>query len=212
MTSAPVPKPQLIPKDAATLILVDQRAAEPRVLMGRRRPELAFMANMFVFPGGRVDATDETAPSADELAPFVIEKLMVSMAGSPSLARARAFGIAAIRETFEETGLALGPQGLPALGALRLLARAITPPERPRRFDTRFFMADAAHLSSRQIAGDGELLDLDWFTLDEAHALDVPGITKVILGDVARALSASGGPAPIPFYSFHEGQRLRAEL
>jgi 8-oxo-dGTP pyrophosphatase MutT (NUDIX family) len=211
VTSASPSQPLLVPKDAATLILIDRTAGHPRVLMGRRRPELAFMANMFVFPGGRVDVADETAPSADELAPFVAEKLMVSVSGPASLARARGFGIAAIRETYEETGLALGAPQLPALGALRLLARAITPPERPRRFDTRFFIADAVHLSSRQIAGDGELLELSWFTLDEARGLELPAITKVILDDVGHALAA-GGQAPIPFYSFHEGRRVRAEL
>ena len=70
---------------------------------------------------------------------------------------ARALALAAIRETFEETGLAIGvpdhgapgkpPPGAwsrfaatgvtPALDAIDFLAGAITPPGRPRRFDAR---------------------------------------------------------------------------
>ena len=48
--------------------------------------------------------------------------------------------------------------------------RAITPPGRTRRYDSRFFVADAEHLSNLDQPhhdGGGELLTLSWLTLDE---------------------------------------------
>ena len=90
---------------------------------------------------------------------------------APAIARAfaSALALAAIRETFEETGLAIGVGGhgapesppagawtrfaatgvTPALDAIDFLARAITPPGRPRRFDARFLIADARFIAKR---------------------------------------------------------------
>ena len=83
-------KRALRPKDAATLIIVDRSGAEPRILMGRRRADLVFMPNMYVFPGGRVDAADRTAPAADDLDPDVEARLLIAMKGRVSARRARA--------------------------------------------------------------------------------------------------------------------------
>ena len=208
----PVPQPRLKPKDAATLILVDRTGAAPSLLMGRRRPDLAFLANKYVFPGGRVDASDRSAPSTDELAPAVLDKLLRAMRGRPSAARARALGHAAIRETREETGLALGPACAPTLSALTFLARAITPPGRIRRYDTRFFLADAEALTQRTLGGDGELLDLDWFTLPQVRALDLPGITRLIIEDLAHDLeTGASGPRAVPFY-YQRAGRTQCDL
>lgn len=205
----------LVPQDAATLVLVDQTGPTPRLLMGRRHPDLAFMANKFVFPGGRVDAGDFTAEGYGDLAQDTTAKLLIEMRGTPSPARARALAIAAVRELTEETGLILGNEANPPLAALRFLARAITPPDRSRRYDTRFFVADACHLSLSTLAGDGELIDLAWFTLHEARSLDIPGITRRILDDIAqmlpfdRSAARPGVPHPIPFYDHHNGQFRR---
>ena len=159
------------PKDAATLILVDRSGRVPRVLVGRRHDKVVFMPGKFVFPGGRVDATDNRIPVAAEI-PRALEKKLTS--GSPKItaARARALTIAAIREACEETGLCLGRRVahfngqtsrligewkpfadaglLPDPSGLFLIARAITPPGRVRRFDTRFFTADASAIAYRQ--------------------------------------------------------------
>ena len=43
-------------RNAATVILLRDRLENPRVLMGQRGANAAFMPNKFVFPGGAVDA------------------------------------------------------------------------------------------------------------------------------------------------------------
>ncbi|MBS0242831.1 MAG: NUDIX hydrolase, partial [Proteobacteria bacterium] len=98
----------LRPRDAATLILVDRTRALPRVLLGRRRADLKFMAGKFVFPGGRVDKTDRFVPAASELADHETQKLLVDMKGGGSASRARALALAAVRETYEEAGVIVG--------------------------------------------------------------------------------------------------------
>src|SRR6185436_8694115 len=94
----------LRPKDAATLVLVRRENGTARVLMGQRHGNMAFMANKYVFPGGRLDRGDMRIPVASELRPEVAAR-----AGhGASLAKARGLALAAIRETFEETGILLG--------------------------------------------------------------------------------------------------------
>src|ERR1700753_1328420 len=61
----------LRPKDAATLVLVKRDGAEPRILMGQRHGNMAFMANKYVFPGGRLDPGDMRIPVAIRLRPEV---------------------------------------------------------------------------------------------------------------------------------------------
>src|SRR5262245_62070767 len=90
----------LRPRDAATLIIVDDTSGEPRVLLGRRRPDMVFMPGRYVFPGGRVDRTDRQMEFSSDLKQDELRKLLVGMKGTPSEARARALGLAAVRETF----------------------------------------------------------------------------------------------------------------
>src|SRR5256885_7053994 len=95
---------RLRPKDAATLVLARRDRDGPRVLMGQRHGNMAFMANKYVFPGGRVDLCDQRLCVGGELQPHVSERLRQDA----SAARARALGLAAIRETFEEAGILVG--------------------------------------------------------------------------------------------------------
>lgn len=185
------------PKDAATLILIRRDGGDPRVLMGRRHGGHAFMPGKWVFPGGRVERSDARAPAATELRPEVRARLELRTRA----ADVRALGIAAIRETAEEAGLhlaretATGP--LPDLAALTFVARAVTPAYHPKRFDARFFTADAgALLSLEREASSGELDEIGWLTLGEARAADLPAITRFVLAEVERRLDASDGPAP----------------
>ena len=99
--------PNVTPRDASTLILLDRSGAEPKVLMGKRHDRHVFMPGAYVFPGGRVDAIDRKMPVAAALDPRAEQKLMAHIK-RPSAAKAHALALAAIRETFEETGLLLG--------------------------------------------------------------------------------------------------------
>jgi len=191
------------PKDAATLILV----REGRLLLGRRHAGHAFMPAKWVFPGGRVDRADFRARAASELRPEVAARLE---RGAPA-GRARALAVAAVRETHEEAGLLLGRMeggtALPDLAALDYVARAITPPGRVRRFDARFFSADAgALLSPERAPGSGELEELAWFTPEEARALDLPSITRFVVEEVAERLRTP--ERPIPFVRMVRGAKV----
>lgn len=224
------------PIDAATLIIVDASDGEPRILMGKRRPDLAFMPGKYVFPGGRVDNSDKEIAVAQDLAAGEIDKLLLDMKGHPSALRARALAVAAVRESFEEAGLIVGcpdpsggctaPEGTdwakflatgfaPSLAPLTYFARAITPPGRPRRFDTRFFCCDIAAVAHRVEAIDGELSGLDWFTVDAMRTLDLPSITRVIVEDLGDRLALGPlGPsdAAIPYYHQRHGTFKRELL
>jgi 8-oxo-dGTP pyrophosphatase MutT (NUDIX family) len=212
----------LRPKDAATLILVKGNGAEARVLMGRRHEGMAFMAGKYVFPGGRVDPGDQRVPVASELRPDVLAKLT----NGASASRAKGLALAAIRETFEETGVIFGERAaklprtrteawkrffahglLPRLDRLEFIARAITPPNRTRRFDARFFMADAAHIGhALESAETEELLEPCWLTLDEARAQDLPTITRRMLDEVEARLAAPREARPVPFFRFRNNR------
>lgn len=222
------------PRDAATLIIVDRAAGTTRVLMGQRRMDQVFMPGKFVFPGGRLDKSDREIESVDELRPAETAKLLLQMKGTPSASRARALALAAVRETFEETGIVIGaarPHApparkpatwsaffgsgyLPKIGGLSLLARAITPPGRPRRYDTRFFCVRADEISHRIEQADGELSRLDWMTIEDARGLDLPAITRVILEDLLEFLQSEPGGVeawPVPFYH-HQNGKFRRDL
>ena len=75
----------------------------------------------------------------------------------------------------------------PDLEALQVIARAITPPRRPKRFDTRFFAIDRTAIAD-EVGGwsvpIAELIELAWVTIAEAKRLDLPPITLTILEDL----------------------------
>ena len=216
--AARVAGPTLKPKDAATLIIVRQDGPEPRILMGKRHQAHAFLPNLFVFPGGRVDMADSRVKPANTLHPAVEAKLMARMRGKPSLGRAQALAMAAIRETFEETGFLIGKKAdgparsahtdwneflstgmRPALEPLRYIARAITPPGRTRRFDSRFFVLDAAHVNNLDnpvATATDELLEINWLTFAGTEDLDLPWITRQVLKVVQERLNAKAEPDP----------------
>ena len=201
------------PRDAATLILVRRDGERPRILMGQRHEGHAFMPNKYVFPGGRLDPADTRAKPARDLHAEVLGKLMQRMGARASAARARGLAVAALRETFEETGLLVGrrrPDEAPDLSGLVFFARAITPPGRTRRFDSRFFVADAAHVDNLDAPhhdGSGELLTLSWFTLEETLGLDLPSITKDILRRLQPFLDRGLLPGPDCSVSFQYYRR-----
>lgn len=213
--SPPKAASPLKPRDAATLILVERSGASLRILMGRRRSDLAFLPGKFVFPGGRVDTSDRSARDCGSLRPDVVEKLMVRVPGRFTPARAHALARAAIRETHEETGLIVGGHDSAALGGLSFVARAVTPPGRVRRYDTRFFLADAALITGGSLGGDGELASLEWYSLSEIRRLDIPAITRLVIEDVAQASRTAPKRPPsgagVPYY-YHRGGQFQRDL
>lgn len=207
------------PRDAATLIVLRHDGPKPRVLMGRRHGGHDFMPDKWVFPGGRIDPSDFRAPVAAELRPEVAERLSTTAPAK----RARALALSAIRETFEETGLLLAKPGahrpvagpwrlfleqgaLPDLSALDFIARAVTPPMVPKRYDARFFMADAERLISLERQADcGELTEIGWLELEEALALDLPTVTDFVLREIPLRLADPH--RPFPYLRQRRGQR-----
>jgi 8-oxo-dGTP pyrophosphatase MutT (NUDIX family) len=187
------------PKNAATLILLRRDGPEPRLLLGRRQAGHVFMPDKWVFPGGRVDRADFRAPVAASLRPEAAE--LVTRTGARSAGLPQALAVAAVRETWEEAGLVLGrfesDQLLPDLSALALAAHAVTPPGRVRRFDARFFTADASALQSlERTPGTGELEQIAWFTFEEARALDLPSITRFVVAELAERERDPARPVP----------------
>jgi len=218
------------PRDAATLILLDRSKGQVRVLMGRRHMRHAFMPGKFVFPGGRTDPTDGRIKVADALHPLEEEKLARPRI---SRTRARAIAMSAIRETYEEAGLLIGKMGdfktskpdwqgfvqngvCPTLTPLRFIARAITPPGRVRRYDTRFLAAfrDDVAVELPEGSPTDELEEIMWLSVAEALSADIPGITRTVLVDLEQRLAndpdlSPGGP--VPFY-YLRGSRFQRDL
>lgn len=199
--------------------------------MGRRRPENVFLPDKWVFPGGRLESEDRTIRAASELHPGDASALSHGVEQPDGAIHANALALAAVRELYEETGHALACRAdqadtlddvwpdfralhlRPALAPLRLIARAITPPGRPRRYDTRFFIASRADVIEDAGRADGEFTALEWFDFDGARALDLPNITRRVLGDLENMLNAPGGAGfgPVPFYH-QEGLSFRRDL
>jgi len=210
----------LRPKDAATLIILRDKRD---VLLGSRSANHLFMPHRYVFPGGGVDSGDARVACPHPLKPVVSKQL--ERGCSP--ARARALAMTAVRETFEETGLLLGETSqvpvrsrspswqpffdrgvAPALHHLTYFARAITPPNRVRRFDARFFLVDSKHLSGT-VKSNGELEDLRWVPLESVDQYPLASITQLVLDLLSRRLR--GDPQPpsaIPLYRQLHGQEL----
>jgi 8-oxo-dGTP pyrophosphatase MutT (NUDIX family) len=185
------------PRDAATLILV---RGGRQLMLGQRAKGHVFMPDKWVFPGGRVDPGDVRAKAAKELTPETERLLRLG-----GVRRApRAFALAAVRETKEEAGLVLGADAGPDLSQLAFVCRAVTPPHRPRRFDARFFMADAEAVGVHADPSPSEeLLHTNWFGLDEAEALDLPSVTRFVMKEI-RARLAGERPKP-PFLRWARG-------
>ncbi len=204
------------PRDAASLILLRDGKAGLEVLIGRRGRGARFMPGRYVFPGGRVMPSDarpwhgETTAADHSARAFLLLKR------------------AALRETFEETGLvlgqpAMGPPGagngralspveeayrshsiVPALDLLRLVGRAITPTASPIRFHARFFLADG-RWAAGNLAPCEELDDLHWHAVDAAPPGNMQNVTKFMLRCAVEAWRGAAPRTP-PLY-WHRGER-----
>lgn len=171
------------------MLLAERPALE--VLLLRRTARLAFAADAWVFPGGRVDDADRVG---DRAGPWW-GRTQADASASVEADGGLAWWITAARETLEEAGVLLGRPGSGALATVRsaldrggdfptlladgghrldftdveYVARFITPVGSPRRFDARFFVAPAPE-GAEPDHDDGEIVDWDWFEPAEALA------------------------------------------
>ena len=226
MTTATIDKSAI--RDAASVIVLRDRLTDPRVLMGQRGANAAFMPMKFVFPGGAVDPGDADLPMGQPIAAPCALRLAEESHVSP-----HALCMAAIRELWEETGQLLGQRAVwpgtppldwdsfaergcvPDAAPLQFVFRAITPPGRPRRFDARFFLIDAEALASEPddfSAASEELSHLHWVPLEETRRIDLPFITEVILAEVAARVRDLDPPETVPFFRNDDEESLFLRL
>ncbi|MGQ3214020.1 MAG: NUDIX hydrolase [Shinella sp.] len=212
------------PVDAASVLLLDRSGGCVRVLVGRRSSKHVFMPDVYVFPGGRRDASDHLVAVSNPLNPLANERLALRAGSRCSISRLRAIGVAALRELYEEAGIAVGmplgeqPEGAlpfrPDLSNLRFLARAITPAGMVRRFDTRFFtlFTDEADVDPAGAMASHELEDLRWVDIFDYKGIEMPDITVLILEELQKSIQEDkslpfGRAAPL--YRNRHGRFLR---
>jgi 8-oxo-dGTP pyrophosphatase MutT (NUDIX family) len=208
------------PRDAAGLVLLRRRGAGREVLLGRRRATAKFLPGVYVYPGGRLDPEDRWESG--------FEERFAALPGGLDRATTRlahALLRAAVRETYEETGVLVGSPGRakaegtpaiwqayreaglqPAFHAARLFVRAVTPTFSRIRFHTRFFLMDATDLAIGEVR-DGELEDVGWVPLGEARRLPMVDVTEFVLDRAERELLES----PVPLFSYRNDD-LRPDL
>lgn len=189
--------PLVRPRASASLIVVDRSGNEPRFLLGRRHDAHAFMPGKFVFPGGKLERGDAQLPAIplrEETAGLLVSSRAIS---------AHAIAVAAVREAWEEAAVSIASDAAPAptkgplpfhpdLSALTYVARAITPPGFPRRYDTRFFAVFRDRISEkrRPDCADAEMTEFGYYSRAETAGINLPSITRIILEHVCRRLDA----------------------
>jgi 8-oxo-dGTP pyrophosphatase MutT (NUDIX family) len=216
--SEPVRGKQTIvrPRDAATLILLRGAGRDMEVLAGRRPGHVKFMPGVYVFPGGAIDREDNK--------PWPVETGGDKL--SPRLLRCAR---AALRETWEEVGVLVGRPAAPsephpsatalsrveaayaaagiaaAMDVLTYVGRAITPTRVFRRFNTRFFLADGAHVHGEPVSSE-ELEDVGWHPVGRQPFVALRDVSQFML-QRALALRAGAAPAEAPLFCTSRGQR-----
>ncbi len=174
---------------AATLIVIRERpSGAPELLMVERAGGMAFAAGALVFPGGRIDDVDRQLGAAHGMDPA---------------------GVAAIRETIEESAVPVGLAPIPSADAARRLqdsliaeisfaellkdngidleAAALTPFARwvpkfhaVRRFDTLFFVAKCPEGEWRPNVIEGECSGAYWMTAADVLMREARGEARLI--------------------------------
>lgn len=182
---------------AATVVLLRDGAQGIEVLLLERPRHTGTFAGAWVFPGGRVDPEDYAA--AGSVPPDLQAEPRLPELDLP------AARIAGVRETVEETGLALVPESLVELSCW------IPPLQAPKRLRTWFFLAPAPAGEIR--LNPGELIDSAWLT--PAAALELHRLGKMLLvaptfvtltllqqfPDAATALGLAAAATPETFSS-----------
>lgn len=215
----------IVPRPASTVVLLRPGSLGSEVLLTHRPATMAFGPGLHVFPGGAVERSDSDVALARDLG-VDIEDCARAWAGDLEPAPALAHAIAAVRELYEEAGVLLAerrdgsppdPREVEAahgvgeplaslVGRLGLRLRAdrlvplshwVTPPvEVTRRFDVRFFVADAAdgtgfRLDDREVAGHAWLRPRDAVEALRAGRIDLWAPTATTLRQLRAAESAA---------------------
>jgi 8-oxo-dGTP pyrophosphatase MutT (NUDIX family) len=182
-----------VPRPAATVVLVRDQPAAPELLLLRRHRSAGFVPGAYVFPGGRVDPADAdpelvsllAKPDAEpppaywlagmrELFEETGVLLARDRAGASCADATRDARVAEWREALMSDGATL----LDVLTALRLrpdtsrmvyCAHWITPLAEPRRYDTRFFLAELPRACEAAV-DEREMTDSVWVTAAAAVA------------------------------------------
>jgi 8-oxo-dGTP pyrophosphatase MutT (NUDIX family) len=200
-------------RDAASLILLRGHGRDLEVLAGRRPLHVRFMPGVYVFPGGAVDVEDgrpwQTEIDIDSLPPRLLR-----------CARA------ALRETWEESGVFFGRTGaasrplrsaspvaeayaeagvIAGFDRLRYVGRAITPVRVFRRFNTRFFLGDGADVVGEPRPTD-ELEDVRWHPVGREPLEPLRDVSQFML---ARAIALRDGDVSPPPLFYTVGGRRR---
>lgn len=211
------------PRLASTIVLYTGSQDKPKILMGQRSPRNDFMPSVYVFPGGRVDRADSYAPYAGDLNPTA--RHILESAYSPR--KARACVLAAIRETWEETGLMVGRSEtwtrninneswdafrsaniMPDLSKIEVFGRAVTPPHRHKRYDTWFFV-QKFHGNPDQIGDSGELSNVAWYDWNEIQTLKMQRATTMMLEVLKDHMSKAKPPRDIFYSRMHRGTYIQ---
>lgn len=210
----------VVPRPAATTLVLRDSAHGPEVLMVRRSPQASFMPGAYVFPGGAVDAADAAAAAACDEA---VERMLARIGAVTGVdGAAPAYAVAALRECLEECGLWLGiDEPLPALPGWRqrlhagaplaaLAAEArlplattalqpwshwVTPLGLPKRFDTLFFVVRAPAAQAPSVDA-GETTTLAWVAPAQAlqqHAAGDFPMEFATVSTVRSLLPFAGG-------------------
>ena len=177
--------PEIIP--AATLVVFREAAGAPELLIVERAKAMSFAGGALVFPGGRVDLADLALADPDE----------------------GAARIAAIRETLEEAGFAIGFSRQPDAAMLRALrdrsyggepmegllrafdleldldalvpfARWVPLGRMKRVFDTRFYLARASADAPHAVVDGNENVRLFWASARQVLDLADSGQAHII--------------------------------
>jgi 8-oxo-dGTP pyrophosphatase MutT (NUDIX family) len=194
------------PRHASSLVIYEKTGGKTHVLMGKRAKGHRFLPDVYVFPGGRVDKEDAFLTPSAPLIPNVRDAL-----SRPS-DMADAVAAAAVRETHEETGLVLGNLKenalVPDFSNLDYVARAITPSISPIRFNTRFLMVEAKHVTG-DLGGSGELIDLKWISVEDAYKMPLVDVTEFVLEELEKKLSTKQpNSLNVPLFTYFRGKPL----
>ena len=203
--------------DAATIVLIRKEGLKSSLLMGKRGSKAAFMPNKYVFPGGAWESHDNQIQPCHPLSDRQIG--LLALEADPTMSTS--LGVTAIRELWEETGLRISEKcpfkkhanscqrffsedQCPNLGPLQFFFRAVTPPGRSRRFDARFFFCKANYIYDDLddfSKASGELSDLQWVDINKFDTLELPKITKIVVGYLKKLVLCNYNYASVPFYS-----------